>query len=133
MAALLQILVPKINDSYRHTVTYRRLALPKNRANDCTPAPHPLHPAAWPKRHQPFPRGSRFFFLHEGCISAKNGLPLQPKIWCCERHAVMCRRLKGNQVRILSRPAAVYPEPSCHASHCVTVHACGWEGRVTMG
>ena len=61
MAALLRILVSKINDSYRHTVTYRRLALPKNRANDCTPAPHPLHPAAWPKRHQPFPRGSRFF------------------------------------------------------------------------
>ena len=48
MAALLQILVPKINDSYRHTVTYRRLALPKKPRKR-------LHASAYVLDRGPFP------------------------------------------------------------------------------
>ena len=51
------------------------------------------------------------FKLYAGLfVLLKKVLILQPKIWCCGHHAVMCRRLKGNQVRILSRPAAVSPD-----------------------
>ena len=51
------------------------------------------------------------FKLYAGLfVILKKVVILQPKIWCCGHHAVMCRRLKGNQVRILSRPAAVSPD-----------------------
>ena len=58
---------------------------------------------------------------------------LQPKIWCRKCLFKVCCGLKGNQVRLLSRPAAVYPT-KLSRNHLVSLStSCGWEGRVAMG
>lgn len=63
MAALLRILVPKINDSYRHTVTYRRLHCQKTAQTIArqrlTHSTLPPGPNAISHFHA---LGSRFFF-----------------------------------------------------------------------
>jgi hypothetical protein len=55
-------------------------------------------------------------------------VPLQPKIWCRKRNPLACCGLKGNQVRILSRPAAVY-STKLSRNHLASLFTPVWMGR----